>query len=115
MIKGSAISISMSYLPCALSLKTGSGDQNKKVYVLDENGERVPLIDKRTGQQKVDNRNRKQWKCQTVESTDWNSRENAKMWRKDLADTINATNEQLGIAVHWEQTVLLRNRELTES
>ena len=41
----------------------------------------------------VDKRNRKQWKCQTVESTDWNSRENAKMWRKDLADTINATNE----------------------
>ena len=24
------------------------------------------------------------------------------MWHKDLADTINATNEQLGIAVHWE-------------
>ena len=24
------------------------------------------------------------------------------MWRRDLADTINATNEQLGIAVHWE-------------
>ena len=38
----------------------------------------------------------------TVESTDWNSRENAMMWRRDLADTINATNEQLGIAVHWE-------------
>ncbi len=78
------------------------GAKTKKVYVLDENGERVPLIDKKTGQQKVDNRNRKQWKCQTVESTGWNSRENAKMWRKDLADTINATNEQLGIALHWE-------------
>ena len=50
----------------------------------------------------MDKRNRKQWKCQTIESTDWNSQENAKMWRKDLADTINATNEQLGIAVHWE-------------
>ena len=24
------------------------------------------------------------------------------MWRKDLADTINAANEQLGIAVRWE-------------
>jgi len=24
------------------------------------------------------------------------------MWRRDLADTINATNERLGIAVHWE-------------
>ncbi|MCM1561655.1 MAG: MobA/MobL family protein, partial [Butyrivibrio sp.] len=57
---------------------------------------------KKTGQQKVDKRNRKQWKCQTVETTDWNSRENAKMWRKDLADTINATNEQLGIDLHWE-------------
>ena len=78
------------------------GAKTKKVYVLDENGERVPLIDKKTGQQKVDKRNRKQWKCQTVESTDWNSQENAKKWRKDLADTINATNEQLGIAVHWE-------------
>ena len=43
-----------------------------------------------------------QWKCHTADSTDWNSKENAKMWRKDLADTINATNEQLGIAVHWE-------------
>jgi len=37
-----------------------------------------------------------------VESTDWNSKENAKIWRKDLVDTINATNEQLEIAVHWE-------------
>ncbi len=35
-------------------------------------------------------------------STDWNSRENAKMWRKDLANTINATNEKLGLAVCWE-------------
>ena len=78
------------------------GTKTKKVYILDENGERVPLIDKKTGQQKVDKQNRKQWKCQTVESTDWNSRENAKMWRKNLADTINATNERLGIAVHWE-------------
>ena len=78
------------------------GVKQKKIYDLDENGKKVPVIDKKTGQQKVDKRNRKQWKCQTVESTDWNSRENAKIWRKDLADTINATNEQLGIALHWE-------------
>ena len=78
------------------------GAKTKKAYVLDEKGERIPLIDKKTGQQKVDKRNRKQWKCQTMESTDWNSRENAKMWRKDLADTINTVNEQLGVEVHWE-------------
>jgi len=78
------------------------GAKQKKVYDLDENGERIPVIDKKTGMQKVDRQNRKQWKCHIVDSTDWNSQENAKMWRKDLADTINATNEQLGIAVHWE-------------
>ena len=78
------------------------GAKQKKIYDLDENGEKIPVIDKKTGQQKVDKRNRKQWKCHTADSTDWNSRENAKMWRKDLADTINATNEQLGIALHWE-------------
>ena len=78
------------------------GAKQKKIYDLDENGEKIPVIDKKTGQQKVDKRNRKQWKCHTADSTDWNSKENAKMWRKDLADTINATNEQLGIAVHWE-------------
>ena len=78
------------------------GAKQKKIYDLDENGEKIPVIDKKTGQQKVDKRNRKQWKCHTADSTDWNSRENAKLWRKDLADTINATNEQLGIAVHWE-------------
>ena len=76
--------------------------KSKKVFDLDENGERIPVIDKKTGQQKVDKRNRKQWKCHTGDSTGWNSKENAKMWRKDLAGTINATNEQLGIAVHWE-------------
>ncbi len=78
------------------------GAKQKKIYDLDENGEKIPVIDKKTGQQKVDKRNRKQWKCHTADSTDWNSKEHAKMWRKDLADTINATNEQLGIALHWE-------------
>ena len=78
------------------------GAKTKKEYLLDKNGERIPLIDKKTGQQKVDKQNRKQWKCKTIESTDWNSKENAKKWRKDLADTINSTNEKLGIKVHWE-------------
>ena len=115
MTKDSAISISMFYSLCALLLKNGNGGaQQKKIYDLDENGEKIPVIDKRTGQQKVDKRNRKQWKCHTADSTDWNSRENAKMWRKDLADTINATNEQLGIALHWEHRSF-KEQGLTES
>ncbi|MCM1175878.1 MAG: MobA/MobL family protein [Blautia sp.] len=77
----------MFYSSCARSRKTASVS---------------PLIDKKTGRQKVDKRNRKQWKYQTMESTDWNSQGNAQIWRRDLADTINAANEKLGLAVRWE-------------
>jgi hypothetical protein len=70
--------------------------KQKKVYLTDENGERIPLIDKKTGLQKVDKQNRKQWKCQTIATNDWSSRENAKRWRKNLADTINEVNERIG-------------------
>ncbi|MCR4705052.1 MAG: MobA/MobL family protein [Lachnospiraceae bacterium] len=77
--------------------------KQKKVYCRDENGERIPLIDKKTGQQKVDKQNRKQWKCETIQTNDWNSRENAKIWRKNLADTINAVNERIGMTENfWE-------------
>ena len=34
----------------------------KKVYALDKNGNRIPIIDPASGEQKVDGRNRKQWK-----------------------------------------------------
>lgn len=66
------------------------GAKSRKVYLLDRDGN------------KIKNRNGKGYKCTTEQTTDWNSKENAKKWRKDLADTINATNERLGIAVHWE-------------
>lgn len=77
--------------------------KQKKVYLTDENGERIPLIDKQTGQQKVDKQNRKQWKCQTIPTNDWSSKENARKWRKDLTDTINAVNERMGMTENfWE-------------
>lgn len=52
-----------------LDRKTGDfvRAKSKKVYVVDVNGERVPLIDKKTGMQKVDKQNRKQWKRMTIE------------------------------------------------
>ncbi len=77
--------------------------KQRKEYLRDENGERIPLIDKATGQQKVDRQNRKQWKCKSIPTNDWSSKENAKLWRSDLADTINAVNERTGISEnHWE-------------
>lgn len=77
--------------------------KQRKVYLKDDNGERIPDIDKKTGQQKVDKQNRKQWKCTTIQTNDWNSKENAKIWRKDLADTINAVNAKIGMTdKFWE-------------
>ena len=77
--------------------------KQKKVYLTDEQGERIPIIDKKTSQQKVDKQNRKQWKCKTVDTNDWNNRENAKIWRRDLADTINAVNQRIGETENfWE-------------
>lgn len=81
-----------------------SGCRNRRKFIeRDENGERIPDIDKKTGQQKVDKQNRKQWKCTNIQTNDWNSKENAKIWRKDLADTINAVNSKIGMTdKFWE-------------
>lgn len=77
--------------------------KQKKIYLRDENSERIPIIDKKTGQQKVDKQNRKQWKCTTEKTNDWDNNDNGKLWRKELADAINAANAELGLTEdHWE-------------
>ena len=77
--------------------------KQKKVYLTDENGERIPVIDEKTGQQKVDKRNRKQWKCTTIKTNDWDDKKYGKLWRKELTDAINSANAELGMTEdHWE-------------
>lgn len=77
--------------------------KQKKVYLTDENGERIPVIDKKTGQQKVDKQNRKQWKCTTIKTNDWDDQKYGKLWRKELTDAINNANAELGLTQdHWE-------------
>ena len=64
--------------------KDGSWAQKRKqIYALDESGERIPVIDKRTGQQKIGAKGRKMWKRETVEANDWNSRDRARQWRAE--------------------------------
>lgn len=66
------------------------GAKQRKVYILDEDGN------------KIRNANGKGYKATTKPTTDWNVRKKAKLWRKDLADTINAVNERLEISERWE-------------
>lgn len=60
--------------------------KRKMEYALDENGQRVPIIDKETGQQKVDSRNRKQWK-----------RINAEVNPLDRKETLQELREQWAV------------------
>jgi len=44
---------------------------------------------KKTGVQKVDKNNRKQWKRESIQVNDWNNRENCEMWRANWAKICN--------------------------
>jgi ATP-dependent exoDNAse (exonuclease V) alpha subunit len=51
------------------------GQKEKKAYALDEQGQKIPQIDEKTGQQKIGARGRKMWQRVTVEANDWNKQE----------------------------------------
>lgn len=63
--------------------------KQKTVYKLDENGDRIPVIDPATGQQKIGARGRKMWQRETVERTPWDADGVIEQWRKEWADTAN--------------------------
>ncbi len=62
------------------------GEKQRKEYVLDAAGNKIYDKKKRT------------YKCRTVQTTDWNSREKAEEWRAAWADFLNAELAAHGIA-----------------
>ncbi len=60
-------------------------DKQKKEYVLDKNGNKIYDKHKRT------------YKCHTVQTTDWNSREKAEEWREAWSEFLNNALEQRNI------------------
>lgn len=63
--------------------------KRKMVYETDANGNRVPLIDKKTGAQKVDSHGRKQWKRINAEVNPLDEKKTLKELRKAWADICN--------------------------
>lgn len=59
-------------------------------YVLDERGERVPLIDPETGRQKTDKRGRRQWKRTSMSLNPLDRKAKLKALRESWAKTCNA-------------------------
>lgn len=70
------------------------GQKEKKAYKLDENGQKIPQIDPKTGEQKIGARGRKMWQRETVEANDWNRSEKVEEWRERWADHCNKTLEK---------------------
>lgn len=62
------------------------GDKQRKEYILDAAGNKTYDKKKRT------------YKCRTVQTTDWNSRDKAEEWRAAWADFLNAVLVEKGIA-----------------
>lgn len=74
--------------------ENGEWDAKKRsVFKLDENGERIPVIDKKTGEQKIRDRGEKGiefvWKRETIPTNDWNEQYKAEEWRKAWAEECN--------------------------
>ncbi len=62
--------------------------KQRKVYILDENGNKI--------------RKGKNYKCTTEKTTDWDDKKYGRIWRENLTNLINQTNEALHIETKWE-------------
>lgn len=75
--------------------KTGEWTAKRKMeYALDEQGARIPIIDPSTGKQKVDKRNRKQWKRINAEQNVLDKKEVLQSMRASWAEVCNQYLDQ---------------------
>lgn len=84
--------------------------KEQKVYALDQDGNKIPIIDPKTGRQKTQIRKRKRkdgtvctsetklWKRETVASNSWNKKESLDEWRTAWEKLANAALESAGKA-----------------
>ena len=84
------------------------GDKQRKEYILDSNGNKIYDKRKRT------------YKCRTVQTTDWNSREKAEEWRTEWAKFLNQALVDKGLATEEEllqhhHNIKLENQEQVTS
>ena len=63
--------------------------KERKGYKVDAEGNKIPVIDPKTGKQKIGARGRKMWQRETIQCNDWNRREKVEEWRKRWADCCN--------------------------
>ena len=78
------------------------GEKQRKEYVLDADGNKIYDKIKRT------------YKCRTVQTTDWNSRDKAEEWRAAWADFLNAELAAHGIAEKVDHRSFVRQGKIEQ-
>ena len=76
--------------------------KQRKVYSLDESGNRIPVIDPKTGKQKVESSGRKVWKREPLLTNDWNKKEKLVEWRKRWSDICNEAIDKKNALIEEE-------------
>lgn len=73
------------------SLRSNGSWAPKKTshYKLDQNGQKVPVMDSKTGKQKLGKKNQRIWEREITPTNDWNNPKNVEKWRKAWADACN--------------------------
>ena len=75
--------------------------KERKEYARDENGNKIPLLDK-NGKQKTRERKgkgvEKLWKRVSVLADDWSKKTEYNKWKKELAGMMNAELEKIGVS-----------------
>lgn len=76
--------------------------KQRKVYSLDESGNRIPVTDPKTGKQKVESSGRKVWKREPLLTNDWNKKEKLVEWRKRWSDICNEAIDKKNALIEEE-------------
>lgn len=90
--------------------------KQRSEFILDDQGERIPIIDPKTGKQKINKKQRgmKMWKRQTVKTTDWDEKETLIEWRRDWAESVNRALQKANIRDENGNYVTITEKSLKE-
>ena len=90
--------------------------KQRSEFILDDQGKRIPIIDPKTGEQKINQKQRgmKMWKRQTVKTTDWDEKETLMEWRRDWAESINRALQKADVRDENGNYVTVSEKSLKE-
>lgn len=90
--------------------------KSRTEFVLDDQGNRIPIIDSRTGKQKINNKKRgeRQWRRTTVSTTNWNDQETLLAWRHDWAVSVNRALQNANVRDTDGNYVTISEKSLEE-